>query len=73
MICKRLKDAIPQHCTEMEEAMYNYGLECAKKKKINFRKVSDTFDILKFATEERDSNMKIIIRGFCRGLSTANV
>lgn len=73
MICKRLYEAILQTCTEMEQAMFDYGLDCAKRKKINFRKVSDTFDVLKFATDDKEYNTKIIMKGFCRGLNTASV
>lgn len=70
MICKRLYQSILQNCKEMEKAMYDYGLECAKKKEINFLRVANTFDKLKFETEDKDSHTKIIMKGFCRGLGS---
>jgi len=32
MICKRLKEAILQSSIEIEDAMYEYGKECANEK-----------------------------------------
>jgi len=71
MICKRLYNTILQNCKEMEHAMYRYGIGCAKLKKLDFFAIAKTFEKLKFNTEDKDANTKIIMKGFCRGLNSA--
>lgn len=71
MICQRLYKTILQNCMEMEKAMYRYGIDCAKLKKLDFFAIAKTFEKLKFSTEDRHTNTKIIMTGFCRGLNSA--
>lgn len=71
MICKRLYNTILQNCKEMELAMYRYGIDCAKLKTLDFFAIAKTFEKLKFNTEDKDANTKIIMKGFCRGLNSA--
>lgn len=71
MICKRLYKTILHNCKGMENAMYRYGIDCAKLKIVDFFAIARTFEKLKFNTEDKDANTKIIMTGFCRGLNSA--
>ena len=51
--------------------MYRYGIDCAKLKKVDFFAIAKTLEKLKFNTEDKDANTKIIMTGFCRGLNSA--
>ena len=71
MICKRLYKGILQNFLEMEKAMYRCGIDCAKLKIVAIFAIARTFEKLKFNTEDKDANIKIIMTGFCRGLNSA--
>lgn len=70
MICKILYSTIVKDCRNLEEALYEYGVSCGRKRKLNFDEVSITLDKLRYDVTDKAAYTKIIVKGFCEGLDS---